>query len=417
MGKSAFLYTFIVTREEFLKKLKRIHPAMTRPLNASRLATSGKFKRRMPPLRMHKRLLVLLAIVVVMLLYYQSSKVVLPPLVELPPPLVTWERPKNHSSKLVVTLTTFPARFSSLLQVMDSFIFEQTRQPDLVYVWVPLRLERLNIGNSEEMQVRTQRAIEIMLNRYGGYADPILYGKSATFKSGPLRILSCVDYGPMTKLVPTLMEETDPNSILVTLDDDMVYAKRTLELLETSTKAKRGRLSAFFCEVAPDQYENRIFQSYGGECPGWINGCAGVAYLRSFFQLPAEVPTPGSSVPEKSSAILLEKQLQSAGVYQLGRHLTEVERITIFSDLVYHVRDKSVPPGCRIHDDVWLSGVLYMRSIYAYIVDGAEKEPSMVRHIKQPTGYSIGNAVHGYWKSNKEQWDCVLYFKKFQRPV
>ena len=46
--------------------------------------------------------------------------------------------------------------------------------------------------------------------------------------NGRLRILRSVDYGPATKLLPTLLlpdDELPQNSIIITFDDDRIYTK------------------------------------------------------------------------------------------------------------------------------------------------------------------------------------------------
>jgi hypothetical protein len=40
-----------------------------------------------------------------------------------------------------------------------------------------------------------------------------------------------IDYGPLTKLVPTLHKETDPDTIIITVDNDKVYNKKMVSHL------------------------------------------------------------------------------------------------------------------------------------------------------------------------------------------
>ena len=50
-------------------------------------------------------------------------------------------------------------------------------------------------------------------------------------------INTCEDYGPITKLYPTLLKETDPDTIIICIDDDKEYDKYLIEnLLKGSTK-------------------------------------------------------------------------------------------------------------------------------------------------------------------------------------
>lgn len=44
-----------------------------------------------------------------------------------------------------------------------------------------------------------------------------------------LRIFTTEDYGPSTKLYPTLQRITDPNQLIILVDDDLVYESRLIE--------------------------------------------------------------------------------------------------------------------------------------------------------------------------------------------
>jgi hypothetical protein len=44
-----------------------------------------------------------------------------------------------------------------------------------------------------------------------------------------LRIFKTEDYGPITKLYPTLQRITDPNQLIIVVDDDLIYESRLIE--------------------------------------------------------------------------------------------------------------------------------------------------------------------------------------------
>jgi hypothetical protein len=48
-------------------------------------------------------------------------------------------------------------------------------------------------------------------------------------KDNRLKIFRCNDYGSITKIVPTLMRVTDPNCVIITLDDDLIYMDGFIE--------------------------------------------------------------------------------------------------------------------------------------------------------------------------------------------
>ena len=47
----------------------------------------------------------------------------------------------------------------------------------------------------------------------------------------PIHVNWCEDYGPATKLLPVLQHEKDDDTLIITVDDDMVYRPRMVENL------------------------------------------------------------------------------------------------------------------------------------------------------------------------------------------
>jgi hypothetical protein len=58
-----------------------------------------------------------------------------------------------------------------------------------------------------------------------------------------------VDYGPLTKIVPTLYKETDPETIVITVDDDKIYKPQTIRSVSCS--------GSFFFRIFPF-YSSRL---------------------------------------------------------------------------------------------------------------------------------------------------------------
>ena len=115
----------------------------------------------------------------------------------------TPERPQ----RLVVSLSTLPGRISYLKDQLR-FLYGQTRQPDAIYVVVPYT------------SLRGKGAYEIPSDLYEE-AD-----------AGRIVLLRTqIDWGPATKLIPTLSVETDPRTIIITVDDDLDYPSTLLEHL------------------------------------------------------------------------------------------------------------------------------------------------------------------------------------------
>ena len=99
--------------------------------------------------------------------------------------------------KIVVSLTTIPPRLPKLEKVLRALT---TQAVDVVYLNLPY-----------------------VCTKTGTKYDPL-----PEFLKGmdKLRIRRCEDYGPLTKLLPTLENELDPSTVIIICDDDMLYQGR-----------------------------------------------------------------------------------------------------------------------------------------------------------------------------------------------
>ena len=104
--------------------------------------------------------------------------------------------------RVVVTTTTIPTRENSVQKMIQS-LKSGTVQPDAIYVNLPDWYPRFKCGPDSNL-------------------EPKLVSMGVT-------VNKCKDYGVLTKLLPTLELEKDPETLLVILDDDMIYQPRFLE--------------------------------------------------------------------------------------------------------------------------------------------------------------------------------------------
>lgn len=104
--------------------------------------------------------------------------------------------------RVVVSLSTIPSRVKTLNTVLESLL-NQTYPIDLIYINLPhwSKRERCEYPLPEKV-------------------DP-----------NRIRILRCEDYGPITKLYPVLAQETDPETLIITVDDDCNYSSDRIETL------------------------------------------------------------------------------------------------------------------------------------------------------------------------------------------
>lgn len=212
-------------------------------------------------------------------------------------------RPKL--ARVVVTLGTFGTRADALGATVASLL-AQTRPPARIYVALPASVHRLG---------------GIQAN--GGAAAPLppsLAALESELGRATLVILHPPDFGPSTKLLPTLLVERDPRTVIVVVDDDVVYDPRTIEALvealETPVGAGPERGACFACEEPRARFHGLQrwlhTRATPGVCRGYASAYAGVAYRRGHFD---------------------------DGVFNYS----------------------GAPAGCRLHDDVWIGGYLHQR--------------------------------------------------------
>lgn len=110
----------------------------------------------------------------------------------------------NKPDRVVVSLTTLPSRINKIGNVIKS-IQNGTVKPDLIYINIPkfsLREKTKYIINDDIKNIP---------------------GVKLNFHNE--------DYGPLTKIFPTLQQETDPDTTIICIDDDTEYDTGMLEHL------------------------------------------------------------------------------------------------------------------------------------------------------------------------------------------
>lgn len=205
--------------------------------------------------------------------------------------------------RVVVSFTTFPIglRMQYVAKVLQSMA-NQSWQPDAVIINFPDRVERFS---SEPLEV-----------------PRIAYTWQREYSF--LKIHQTRDYGPATKLLGALEVETDPDTIIVILDDDTYYHPDTVLALVSAMLALPHDIApCFVCERVTTTWQGAArweAMSAEGECHGFANGFASYAVRPRYFD-------------------------HSVWDFSLG------------------------PEGCRLHDDVWISGrMLVGTGVRPYVI-------------------------------------------------
>jgi hypothetical protein len=177
-----------------------------------------------------------------------------------------------QNMRLVVTMTTLPGREDLIIETVKSII-NQTVKPEAIYLTLPKISRRLKIP-------------------YGPIPDEI--------KDYCTIVEPDIDYGPITKIYGGLSMESDPETIIISCDDDMIYPPTTFELLVEKSKLHpdaaicgSGMLmgyGVYFNSTYTNYDEDNHFIRISGFVPppegrrvDIVNGLSGVLYKRRFF--------------------------------------------------------------------------------------------------------------------------------------
>jgi hypothetical protein len=175
--------------------------------------------------------------------------------------------------RIVVTFTTLPDRYNCLLNSINS-ILQQTIPVDHIYVAIPQRCKRLD-------------------KEYPPIPKEI---------SDVCTIITPeTDYGPITKIYGGLISETDPDTIIISCDDDVKYHPQFVQKI---TEYARKHPNATICGTGALISRGLYFLSINttlsqfrrwnwligfdidkdnGRNVDLIFGVAGVLYRRKFF--------------------------------------------------------------------------------------------------------------------------------------
>ena len=137
------------------------------------------------------RNIILISLAVILLLYIKSRLI-------YDSVNLHYKITKKH--RIVVSLSTLPSRINKVHQTIRS-IENQTMKPDWIYLNVP----------SYSKREKTKYVIPDDLTQYVNHASD--------------------DYGPLTKFLPTLQIENDPETMIICVDDDKIYDPNLIQHL------------------------------------------------------------------------------------------------------------------------------------------------------------------------------------------
>nr|QBK93918.1 MAG: glycosyltransferase [Pithovirus LCPAC406] len=169
--------------------------------------------------------------------------------------------PAPRDRRIVVSFSTIPSRMKYIPEMIKK-LENQTLIPDAIYFNLPYKSIKENKDYPDFKIPDTY--LNVIVNR-------------------------CEDVGPLTKLLPTLEKELDPETIIIIIDDDVVYQDYVFEkLVEASTDSVKTVYSN-------SGWQYRHWPGFGKEGSNMmpfytfqgvesvVHGISGVVFKRKFF--------------------------------------------------------------------------------------------------------------------------------------
>ena len=171
--------------------------------------------------------------------------------------------------KVVASLTTMPDQYSKVIKTLES-LHAQTYKLDEIFLGLPEVSRRLG-------------------TKYPPVPKEI---------SDKCTIIRCDDVGPITKLSGALLAESDPDTVIISFDNDMVYPDTMVEKLVENHKkypnsaiGSAGMLLKYscpFCAITPNENNylyniSKFLIPIQGRRVDSVYGYPGALYVRKFF--------------------------------------------------------------------------------------------------------------------------------------
>lgn len=216
-------------------------------------------------------------------------------------------------SRVVATLTTLPDRYELLYKTLQS-LHAQTVRLDAIYLTLPYRAKRLN-QEYPELPEHISALCTV--------------------------IRSDIDYGPITKLYGALTQESAPDTLILSTDDDVIHDPRLVEtLLSHHNDHPHSAICGTGALIGHGVYKVSIHSSLSDF--QWSNGISGFA-----------IPQDGRNV---DVALGVGGVLYTRGMftedYQSELFRTDASRVEFLNDDIVvsgYLAKHNVPRRCFVN--------------------------------------------------------------------
>lgn len=193
-------------------------------------------------------------------------------------------------------------------ECLDS-VFAQSQLPDRVIITIPRTfraLQKTTAAGWSDVPAQTAWHNETEADmvdwfckyvgaKYEYHVNSDVHKTSYVYEIGTLTVQfldNDEEWGPGTKLIGALLLEKDPNTVIVTFDDDVVYSTDTVKWL--STHMRHNVSLSYACEMWDVSRSTIIaygmwtvfdlYMTTPRVCDGWLSGWTAVAHHVSSFR-------------------------------------------------------------------------------------------------------------------------------------
>jgi len=166
---------------------------------------------------------------------------------------VSCSRNDVSEERIVVSLTTSPKRIRKMKPLIDC-LMQQTIKPDCIYLNLPLVFKRDKTEFQEIPLFITENSL--------------------------IHINWCEDIGPATKVIPTAQLELNPETIIISIDDDIYYPPTFIEtFLVFARRYPDSIITGTSYMKSAEKHKNE----FDGKFVEFLEGYSGVLYRRKDF--------------------------------------------------------------------------------------------------------------------------------------
>jgi hypothetical protein len=176
-----------------------------------------------------------------------------------------WDyKPEILKPKIVITFTTIPSRISQIKPTIMSLL-QQTHRPCVIELNLAKKPQKMDKPWSLPLWLQELNSVSIH------WLDH--------------------DYGPASKLIPTLERHQEEDCLIVVVDDDMIYPKNLVECFFKADQESNGK-KVFCANGHPIVKNHHFFESpsdkrikTGQRRVAIIEGCGGYSLHPKYFNI------------------------------------------------------------------------------------------------------------------------------------